>query len=137
MTRELWDEMTSQVQAIQAEWKTVGMVARKYSDELWKKFSETCDAFFEAKREAQKGERQKQKGERAARAARQAASQGADGLRRLRDRLQQEIKIAENNILFFTAKSKTANKLVDSMQKKIDELKKQLEDIQNQLDNAE
>ena len=137
MTRELWDEMTSQVQAIQAEWKTVGMVARKYSDELWKKFSETCDAFFEAKREAQKGERLKQKGERAARAARQAASQGADGLRRLRDRLRQEIKIAENNILFFTAKSKTANKLVDSMQKKIDELKKQLEDIQNQLDNEE
>ena len=137
MTRELWDEMTSQVQSIQAEWKTVGTVARKYSDELWKKFSETCDAFFEAKREAQKGERLKQKGERAARAARQAASQGADGLRRLRDRLRQEIKIAENNILFFTAKSKTANKLVDSMQKKIDELKKQLEDIQNQLDNAE
>ena len=137
MTRELWDEMTSQVQAIQAEWKTVGTVARKYSDELWKKFSETCDAFFEAKREAQKGERLKQKGERAARAARQAASQGADGLRRLRDRLRQEIKIAENNILFFTAKSKTANKLVDSMQKKIDELKKQLEDIQNQLDNEE
>lgn len=137
MTRELWDEMTSQVQAIQAEWKTVGTVARKYSDELWKKFSDTCDAFFEAKREAQKGERLKQKGERAARAARQAASQGADGLRRLRDRLRQEIKIAENNILFFTAKSKTANKLVDSMQKKIDELKKQLEDIQNQLDNEE
>ena len=96
-----------------------------------------ADAFFEAKREAQKGERLKQKGERAARAARQAASQGADGLRRLRDRLRQEIKIAENNILFFTAKSKTANKLVDSMQKKIDELKKQLEDIQNQLDNEE
>ena len=137
MTRELWDEMTSQVQAIHAEWKPVGTVARKYSDELWKKFSDTCDAFFEAKREAQKGERLKQKGERAARAARQAASQGADGLRRLRDRLRQEIKIAENNILFFTAKSKTANKLVDSMQKKIDELKKQLEDIQNQLDNEE
>ena len=78
MTRELWDEMTSQVQAIQAEWKTVGMVARKYSDELWKKFSETCDAFFEAKREAQKGERLKQKGERAARAARQTAAGDQD-----------------------------------------------------------
>lgn len=134
MTRELWDETTAQVQALQAEWKTVGVVARKYSDEIWKQFSESCDAFFEAKREAIKGEREKSRKSKVERVARQAASQGADGLRRLRDRLQQEIKIAENNILFFTAKSKTANKLVDSMQKKIDELKKQLEEIQAKLD---
>ena len=52
----------------------------------------------------------------------------------MRDRLQQEIKTAENNILFFTAKSKTANKLVEDMLKKIEALKKQLEDIQAQLD---
>ena len=64
----------------------------------------------------------------------QAANQGAEGLRRMHDRLQQEIKTAENNILFFTAKSKTANKLVDSMQKKIDELKQQLADIQAKMD---
>jgi peptidoglycan hydrolase CwlO-like protein len=55
----------------------------------------------------------------------------------MRDRLQQEIKTAENNILFFTAKSKTANKLVDSMQKKIDELKKQLAEIQERIDAEE
>ena len=55
----------------------------------------------------------------------------------MRDKLKQEIKTAENNILFFTAKSKTANKLVDDMQKKIDVLKKQLEDIKTQIDKAE
>ena len=55
-------------------------------------------------------------------------------MRRMRDRLQQEIKTAENNILFFTAKSKTANKLVDDMQKKIDALKKQLDELQAKLD---
>ena len=136
-TREYWDEMTKQMQAMQAEWKTVGAVTRKYSDELWKQFSETCDAFFNEKREMLNSERLKARGEKAARAARQAASQGAEGLRKMRDRLQQEIKTAENNILFFTAKSKTANKLVDSMQKKIDELKKQLEDIQERMDNEE
>ena len=134
VTREYWDEATKQIQALQAEWKTVGVVARKYSDELWKQFSESCDAFFNAKREAMKDERQKAKGERMQRAARQAASQGAEGLRRMRDRLQQEIKTAENNILFFTAKSKTANKLVESMQKKIDELRAQLNEIQEKLD---
>jgi len=136
-TREYWDEATKQIQALQAEWKSVGLVARKYSDDLWKQFSESCDVFFNAKREAAKDERTKARGERAARAARQAASQGAEGLRRMRDRLQQEIHTAENNILFFTAKSKTANKLVDSMQKKIDELKKQLADIQEKLDSEE
>jgi polyhydroxyalkanoate synthesis regulator protein len=125
------------MQALQAEWKTVGTVARKYSNEVWNQFSETCDAFFETKREAAKEERNKAKGERVAKAVKAATNQGADGLRRMRDRLQQEIKTAENNILFFTAKSKTANKLVDSMQKKIDELKKQLEDIQQKLDAEE
>ena len=134
ISREAWDEATEQMQALQAEWKTVGAVTRKYSDDVWKQFTGACDEFFNTKREAVKGERLKERGERAARAARQAASQGAEGLRRMRDRLQQEIKTAENNILFFTAKSKTANKLVDSMQKKIDELKKQLEDIQEKMD---
>lgn len=134
MTREAWEEATANFQALQAEWKTVGVVARKYSDELWAQFSEACDSFFNAKREVAKDERGKQKAERAARAARAAASQGAEGLRRMKDRLQQEIKTAENNILFFTAKSKTANKLVDSMQKKIDELKQQLHEIQEKLD---
>jgi DNA repair exonuclease SbcCD ATPase subunit len=136
-TRDYWDEATKQVQALQAEWKNVGFVARKYSDELWKQFSEVCDDFFNAKREAVKETKAENRKSRAARAARQAASQGAEGLRRMRDRLQQEIKTVENNILFFTAKSKTANKLVDSMQKKIDELKNQLADIQAKLDEEE
>ena len=134
MGRDQWNEMTESMQALQAEWKTVGAVARKYSNEVWNQFSQTCDAFFNAKREAYKDERNKAKEERVAKAVKAAAHQGADGLRRMRDRLQQEIKTAENNILFFTAKSKTANKLVDSMQSKIDELKKQLADIEQKLD---
>ena len=136
-SREQWEEATAKIQALQAEWKTVGVVARKYSDDLWKQFSEACDEFFNAKREMVKGERAKARGERASRAAKAAASQGVDGLIRMRDRLQQEIKTAENNILFFTAKSKTANKLVDSMQAKINELKKQLADVKEKIENEE
>ena len=136
-TREQWNEATKQVQDLQAEWKTVGVVARKFSDELWKQFSEACDAFFNAKREAIKGERMKAKGEKAARVARQIANQGVEGLRRMRDRLQQEIKTAENNILFFTAKSKTANKLVESMQAKIDALKAQLAEIEEKMEQED
>ncbi len=136
-TKEKWDEGTQKLQALQAEWKTVGMVARKYSDDLWKQFSETCDLFFNAKREAAKGERLKVRGERAAKAAKAAANQGVDGLRRMRDRLQQEIKTAENNILFFTGKSKNANKLVEDMQRKIEDLKKQLATIQDKINQEE
>ena len=135
--RAYWDEATKQIQALQAEWKTAGAVVRKYSDALWAQFSASCDTFFNTKREAVKEERIRANGERVAKAAKAAANQGADSLRRMRDRLRQEIKTAENNILFFTAKSKTANKLVDSMQQRIDQLKKQLDDIQEKIDNAE
>ena len=132
-----WRETSEKLMELQKEWKQIGPVARKYSDELWKKFSETCDSFFNARREAQKDERQKARGERVAKAVKAAVGQGADGLRRMHDRLQQEIKTAENNILFFTAKSKTANKLVDDMQKKIDALKKQLADIEQKMEAEE
>ena len=58
-------------------------------------------------------------------------------LYRMRDNLQQEIKTAENNILFFTTKSKGANKLVDNMQRKIDELKAQLAEVKEKIKAAE
>ena len=53
------------------------------------------------------------------------------------ENLQQEIKTAENNILFFTGKSKSANKLVDDLQKKIDTLKAQLTDIENKINQMD
>ena len=56
---------------------------------------------------------------------------------RMYENLQQEIKTAENNILFFTGKSKSANKLVDDMQKKIDTLKSQLVDIENKINQLD
>ena len=129
-----WRETGDKLMELQREWKQIGPVARKYSDELWKKFNETCDAFFNARREAQKESREESRKNRVERAVKAAAGQGAEGLKRMHDRLQQEIKTAENNILFFTAKSKTANKLVDDMQKKIDALKKQLADIEQKME---
>ena len=136
-TREQWDEATSRIQELQAEWKSAGTVARKYSDELWKQFSELCDTFFNAKREASAKSREEYRKAKAERTIRAAANQGAETLLRVRDRLRQEIKVAENNILFFTAKSKTANKLVDSMQKKIEELKRQLAEVQEKIDKED
>ena len=136
-TKAEWDEATKRIVDLQAEWKTIGAVTRKFSEDLWKQFTGACDAFFAAKREAAakaRGERREAKAQRAVQAA---ASQGIEALRKMRDRLQQEIKTAENNILFFTSKSKTTNKLVEDMQRKIDALKAKLEDIKAQIEAAE
>ena len=100
---------------------------------MWQQFTTACDTFFNAKREAAKSERANGRKERVER----AVKAGGDNLYRLREALRQEIKIAENNILFFTAKSKTANKLVDDMQRKIDALKAKLADIQQKIDQED
>ena len=81
--------------------------------------------------ERQKAREERQKAREEQRKA--FVAKGGDSLRRMHERLKQEIKTAENNILFFTAKSKTANKLVDSMQAKIEELKNQLADIERKM----
>ena len=55
-------------------------------------------------------------------------------LMRKYEALQQEIKTAENNILFFTSNSKKSSKLVEDMQRKIAEQKNQLEDIVKRIE---
>ena len=149
MTAKRWEELTEQVQALQTEWRTIGFAPKKHNQSIYEAYRAECDRFFQTKaeffrelREQRKLreqrhkeylERQKAREERAkARAERLQANGGVD-LRKLRDRLIQEIKTAENNILFFTGKSKTANKIVDDMQKKIAELKARLQEIEQKL----
>ena len=131
---DAWQETSEALMELQKEWKTIGPVARKYSDEIWKKFTATCDEFFNRKREAVKetrNERHRARGERV------MASGDRDKLVRMYQNLQQEIKTAENNILFFTGKSKSGNKLVEDMQKKIDGLKKQLNELEAKIEEID
>ena len=44
-----WKSTTDTLIAIQKEWKTIGPVAKKYSDAVWKRFISACDYFFEQK----------------------------------------------------------------------------------------
>lgn len=44
-----WKETTEKMIALQKEWKTIGSVARKHSDPIWKRFISACDYFFEQK----------------------------------------------------------------------------------------
>ncbi|MCI7050894.1 MAG: DUF349 domain-containing protein [Bacteroidales bacterium] len=44
-----WEEMTKQVLAYQAEWKTIGFTPRKLNNEIFERFRLACDRFFQAK----------------------------------------------------------------------------------------
>ncbi len=44
-----WTSPTEKMIALQKEWKTIGSVARKHSDAVWKRFISACDYFFEQK----------------------------------------------------------------------------------------
>ncbi len=44
-----WKSTTEKMIALQKEWKTIGSVARKHSDAVWKRFLSACDYFFEQK----------------------------------------------------------------------------------------
>lgn len=138
-TSQDWQATTQAFVELQNEWKKIGPVARKYSDDIWKQFSAACDAFFEAKREATKQERDayQQRKEEASAKWHKNLEQANDRNRLLRmyESLQAEIRTAENNILFFTSKS--GNALVNGLQKKIDELKKQAEDIENKINELD
>lgn len=136
-----WRETTDKLIELQKQWKATGPVARKYSDDLWKKFTAACDGFFEAKREATKGQREAYQQKRAEAKERWTKKIGdmsdRQKLIRMYENMQQEIKTAENNILFFTGKSKSANRLVDDMQKKIDTLKEQLADLEKKINQMD
>jgi len=52
-----WKETGDKLIQLQKEWKTIGPVAKKYSDELWKRFIGACDYFFEQKNKNTSGQR--------------------------------------------------------------------------------
>lgn len=47
-----WKATADALTKLQKEWKTVGPVAKKYSDAVWKQFITACDYFFEQKNKA-------------------------------------------------------------------------------------
>ncbi len=56
-----WRQTSDAIIALQKEWKTIGAVPRKVSEDLWKRFVGACDHFFEAKNEATAGQREEEK----------------------------------------------------------------------------
>lgn len=52
-----WKDAADKLIQLQKEWKTIGPVPKKMSDELWKRFITACDYFFEQKNKSASGQR--------------------------------------------------------------------------------
>ncbi len=204
-----WNKTTTELVNLQKEWKTIGAVPHKVSNELWQQFREACDTFFRNKQEATASQRDEEKknleakkslleqiesleiGEKDATLKKlhelmaqyqsigfvpfrdkdklqkkykaatdrifdqlqvEEANRRIDNFNRniedanedqllnerrrlLRqyDSLKAEIATAENNILFFTAKSNKSNNMIETMQKNIEQQKKQLKEIERKI----
>ena len=129
-----WKETTEKLINLQKQWKKIGAVPNKMSDQLWKKFVSACDAFFAAKAKAQEGEK------------------SINVIRKERDKLIRQyeanratIATRENNIGFLNiGKSKEENPLVAEMLKNIEKLKadqvelvKKIKALEEKIRNAE
>ena len=52
-----WKATAEVLAKLQKEWKTIGPVAKKHSDAIWKRFITACDYFFEQKNKATSSQR--------------------------------------------------------------------------------
>ena len=52
-----WKATAETLAKLQKEWKTIGPVAKKHSDAVWKRFIGACDYFFEQKNKATSSQR--------------------------------------------------------------------------------
>ena len=52
-----WKATADELTKLQKEWKTIGPVAKKYSDAVWKRLISACDYFFEQKNKATSSQR--------------------------------------------------------------------------------
>lgn len=56
-----WRATSDELSAMQKEWKTIGAVAKKHSDQVWHRFLAACDHFFEQKKKNTSGTRRNER----------------------------------------------------------------------------
>ena len=123
-----WSVTTEEIIQLQKQWKTIGPVARKKSDEIWKRFNEACNYFFDRRKEARKEQHQKVR-----RQVQRTVENAGTDLQRLQrsiDEKRQELNTYENNLTFLNATSKTGSAFVEEIQKRIEVLKGELQGLE-------
>lgn len=53
-----WGSTANAIRGLRAKWKETGPVPSKHAETLWKRFSEACNAFFDARSQASASQRQ-------------------------------------------------------------------------------
>ncbi len=56
-----WRATSDKLAALQKEWKTIGAVSKKHSDQVWHRFLAACDYFFEQKKKNTSGTRRNER----------------------------------------------------------------------------
>lgn len=57
-----WKKTTDALLQLQKEWRTIGAVGKKESEEVWTRFMAACDTFFEKRNSEQKAQRNEEQG---------------------------------------------------------------------------
>ncbi|MGA1340983.1 MAG: DUF349 domain-containing protein, partial [Flavobacteriaceae bacterium] len=132
---EINEANTAELKRIQAAWKEVGHVPRKFSDALWKDFKSACNAYFE-RLQAHKKTQQSPSADRQTRRGHTPSAPAQQSersiIRKKIEEEQEKIRQLENNLAFFSHVPED-NPVVKDVQKKIDLLHKQLDALKEQL----
>lgn len=84
------------VASLQAEWKKIGPVARKYNDSIWERFNTACRYFYEERRKATASQRQEENANLAAKRAVIEAMRAIDTETLDRDEILRQVKELQN-----------------------------------------
>jgi hypothetical protein len=128
-----WNATTQKLVALQKEWKTIGAVPHKSSDAVWKRFVTACDAFFDARKAAQKQQKEERKAAYKEAKSTFSLQKEHDKLMRAYDKLSQEIATRENNISFLSKGGKNSNPLLEQMLQTIQKLKQDKQDLYQKI----
>lgn len=131
-----WKKTADALIDLQRQWKEIGMVPRKKSDQLWQRFRAACDEFFGQRDKYARQERQDRRGAPQRHDRRNAPRSEKDVLVQKYRALQQDIDTYENNIGFFAA-SKNAAPLIDQMRRKIEDSKRELGELELKIRQLE
>ena len=126
------------VRALQEEWKNIGYVPHKVMDEIYNEYRGLCDEFYESldrrepRRESRRG-RDNRGGDRNRSDRNSAPLSERDRLMRSIETKKGELQTLENNLGFFSVKSKAGNSMVAEFERRIARLKEDIADLTSKI----
>lgn len=123
-----WNAASQKFVELQKEWKKVGPVSKRASEQIWNSFKSACDYFFEQKKLATEGT--------------VSLSKEREKLVRAFDKVVSDLTTMENNMEFLSVDKKSP--LLKQMQSQIDKLradrdslKAKIKDVEKRMRNGE